>query len=227
MAVFMPNGMAVRKGFLGSNPDILPGSIIDVPYKGEGREIALVEIRGAVKNPIKIQPRKGEKLDYYIAQAGGYREDADLANILVHLSDGRRLESQGASLFNPLIEGQSIVEVPFKTVIAAENVKKEKPEEAPALIGDVEIRGAVRFPGIVRFRKEANLNYYLNFCGGLTANADAEATVLHLPDGRVIEKVLEKEREAEKEKKLTAVPLLVPGSIVEVPFKVERKEVIK
>ena len=227
IVVFMPNGMAVRRGFLGSNPDILPGSIIDVPYKGEGREISLVEIRGAVKNPIMIQPRKGEKLDYYIALAGGYRDDADIANILVHLSDGQTLERRGVSLFNPIIEGQSIVEIPFKSPVPAEKAEKESQGAEPVRFGDVEIRGAVRFPGVVRFRKDMKLDYYLNFCGGLSVNADADAILLHLPDGRVIEKVLEKEREAEKEKKLTAVPLLVPGSIVEVPFKVERKEVIK
>ncbi|MCX7974237.1 MAG: SLBB domain-containing protein, partial [Candidatus Aminicenantes bacterium] len=92
--VYLPDGTAQKKaGFLGSAPDILPGCIIDVPFKEEAKEIALVEVRGAVKNPMLIQFRKGERLKYYLELCGGLKENADSQGIVIHLPDGQVLLS--------------------------------------------------------------------------------------------------------------------------------------
>jgi len=100
--------------FFSFSPSILPGSIIEVPFKGEGREIKIVEVRGAVKKPTLIQYRRGEKLDYYINLCGGYKENADIKNIVIHLPDGTVLESRGVLSFNPYPLPGSIIEIPFK-----------------------------------------------------------------------------------------------------------------
>jgi len=91
-----PNNAAYKKKkflFFSFSPSILSGSIIEVPFKGEGREIGIVEVRGAVKKPTLIQYRRGEKLDYYINLCGGYREDADIENTIIHLPDGNFIRS--------------------------------------------------------------------------------------------------------------------------------------
>lgn len=204
---YLPNNAAYKKKkflFFSFSPSILPGSTIEVPFKGEEREIKIVELRGAVKKPTLIQYRKGEKLDYYINLCGGYKENADIENTIIHLPDGTILESRGVLSFNPYPLPGSVVEVPFKS------------EERELEIGDVEVRGAVKNPSLIRYREGEKLDYYLDFCGGYKENADIENIVIHLPDGSFIE----------REGAVSFDPDIPPGSIIEVPF-IKKKEISK
>ena len=205
--VYLPGNTASKKKkflFFSSSPSILPGSIIEVPFKGEKREIEIVEIRGAVKNPTLVQYRRGEKLDYYVNLCGGYRENANIENTIIHLPDRSILESRGVLSFNPYLFAGSVVEVPFKG------------EERRLEIGDVEVRGAVRNPSLIIYREGEKLDYYIDFCGGYKENADIENIVIHLPDGSTIE----------REGSLSFDPDIPPGSIIEIPFK-GKKELSK
>ena len=198
--IYLPNKSAVkRKKFLifGKNPTILPGSTINVPLVGDKDEVDVVEIRGAVQKPMMIQFRKGEKLSYYIDLCGGFRPNADLKNLLVHFADGKFLESLGGASFNPYILPGTVVEVPF--------VDKEDVEK----IGFVDVLGAVKNPMSIRFREEETLDYYIKFCGGFSETADVENIVIHLPDGKILE----------RKGALAFDPVIVPGSVIEVPFK--------
>jgi polysaccharide biosynthesis/export protein len=230
VAVYHPNGMAALSGFL-SGPEILPGSMISVPFKTEGKEIELVEVRGAVKNPTMIQFRKGEKLKYYVDLCGGYREDADLANIVVNLGDGKILESGGTTIFNPYLTAGSIAEVAFKVKETKTEAGKKsaKPYEDLKLKGgDVEVRGAVANPGLIRYRTEAKLEYYIAFCGGFKENADQDKIIVHMPDGKIIEKSGTQKAAAERQlQEGWIIPEIVPGCIIEIPFKEIKKEEIK
>lgn len=204
LVVYLPNGMAAKeKGFLfWRSLEILPGSVVEVPLRGEEKEIKLVEVRGAVKSPTLIQYRKGEKLKYYVDLCGGYGENADIGNIIVHLPDGSVLEAKGSMMFNPAISAGSIVEVPFK------------PEKEEVKAGDVEVRGAVRNPSLIIFRKGEKLDYYVSFCGGYKENADVGNIVIHLVDKTKIERKGAPEFN----------PEVLPGSIIEVPFKIEKEK---
>ena len=197
IVVYHPNGIAASKGFL-SGFEILPGSVVEVPFKGEGGQIEWVEVRGAVKNPIMVHFQKGQRLDYYIILSGGYRDDADIENMAIRLGDETTLEHPKSGSFNPYITGGSIIQVPFK----AQDLEAER--------ADVEVRGAVRNPGPVQYRKEAKLDFYIRYCGGYQANADLEKIVIRLPDGKTIEP-----KKDEKEFN----PPVPPGSIIEVPVK--------
>ena len=204
---YLPNNAAYKKKkflFFSFSPSILPGSRIEVPFKGEEREIKIVEVRGAVKKPTLIQYRRGEKLDYYINLCGGYKENADIENTIIHLPDGTILESKGVLSFNPYLLPGSVVEVPFKS------------EERELEIGDVEVRGAVKNPILIRYREGEKLDYYIDFCGGYKENADIENIVIHLPDGSFIE----------REGAISFDPDIPPGSIIEIPFK-GKKEISK
>ncbi|MCK4432196.1 MAG: SLBB domain-containing protein, partial [Candidatus Aminicenantes bacterium] len=196
---YLPNNAAYKKKkflFFSFSPSILPGSRIEVPFKGEEREIKIVELRGAVKKPTLIQYRRGEKLDYYINLCGGYKENADIENTIIHLPDGTILESKGVLSFNPYLLPGSVVEVPFKS------------EERELEIGDVEVRGAVKNPILIRYREGEKLDYYIDFCGGYKENADIENIVIHLPDGSFIE----------REGAISFDPDIPPGSVIEIPF---------
>ena len=46
-------------------------------------------MQGAVISPVTVLYREGEDLDYYIANAGGYREDADEGRVSVHFANGQ------------------------------------------------------------------------------------------------------------------------------------------
>jgi len=205
--VCLPGNTASKKKkflFFSSSPSILPGSIIEVPFKGEKREIEIVEVRGAVKNPTLVQYRRGEKLDYYIDLCGGYRENADIGNTIIHLPDGRILESRGVLSFNPYLLPGGVIEVPFKG------------EERELEVGDVDVRGAVRNPSLIIYRDDERLDYYIDFCGGYSQNADIENIVIHLPDGSTIE----------RKGALSFNPDIPAGSIIEIPFK-GKKEISK
>jgi polysaccharide export outer membrane protein len=197
IVVYFPDGTAKRKGnSIFGSLEIKPGCVIEVPYK-ESKEIQVVEVRGAVKVPMIIQLRKNERLRYYLDLCGGLREDADPEGIMVHLPDGRKMEARGTAYFNPYIEPGAIIEVPFKGQV----------EKLTG--GDVEVRGAVRNPMLVRFREGESLDYYLAFCGGPREDADMDNIIVHFADGRTLE------RKGAKEFK----PQLEPGAIIEVPVK--------
>ena len=150
------------------------------------------------------QYRKGEKLDYYINLCGRYKENEDIENTIIHLPGGTILESRGVLSFNPYPLPGSVVEVPFKS------------EERELEIGDVEVRGAVKNPSLIRYREGEKLDYYIDFCGGYKENADIENIVIHLPDGSFIE----------REGAVSFDPDIPPGSVIEIPFK-GKKEISK
>jgi len=117
IVAYLPNAVAYKKKkflFLSFNPSILPGSKIEVPFRGETTKRDVVEVRGAVKEPALIQYKNGEKLDYYITKCGGYAENSDIKSITVYLPTGVPLKREGTLSFNPTILPGSIIEVPFK-----------------------------------------------------------------------------------------------------------------
>jgi hypothetical protein len=100
--------------FFFSDPRILPGSAIDVPVKGLTQEEQTIEVRGAIKFPLAVQYRRGAKLDYYIKTCGGYRDDADVGNLMIYLPDGTSSSGKGIAPFNPYLLPGSIVDIPVK-----------------------------------------------------------------------------------------------------------------
>jgi protein involved in polysaccharide export with SLBB domain len=220
--VHHPNGMAATVGFL-SGPEILPGSVIDVPFGGESNEVELVTVRGAIRNPIMVQFRTGKTLDYYTNLSGGFREDADIDNVVVHQSDGKLIEKKGSAAFNPVIPVGSVIEVPFKTREAQTGVKpaaekQEASKQEPVKIekflsGDVMVRGAVRNPGAARYRDDVKFDYYIAFCGGYAENADTDNLSIYMPDGKVVVRNGE----------YSFSPQIVPGCVIMVPTKEAKK----
>ena len=215
LIVYHPNGIAATKGFL-RGPKILPGSIIDVPFRTDAKNIALVEVRGAVKNPMIIQFVKGQRLAYYIGLSGGYQEDADLQNIAIHLPDERILQSPESAFFDPYIEEGCLIEVPFMTLRSGEGALGESGNiiRADRTGLDVEVRGAIWNPGVVRHRRDMKLEYYIGFCGGFKENADVANIVVHYPDGKI----------AERKGASVFNPDIPAGSIIEIPIKEIEKE---
>ena len=61
-----------------------PGDILNIPTYSP-----TVEVQGAVISPVTVLYREGEDLDYYIANAGGYREDADEDRVSVRFANGQ------------------------------------------------------------------------------------------------------------------------------------------
>ena len=203
---YLPNNAAYMKKrflFFRSSPSILPGSTIEVPFKGEipfrGEEksIEIVEVRGAVQKPTLAQYRAKGRLDYYINLCGGLTQNADIENIVIYLPSGSSIERKGALTFNPEILPGSIVEIPVRRV------------EREFETGAVRVRGAVMRPSLIRYRAGEKYNYYIDFCGGLTQNADIENIVIYLPSGSSIE----------RKGALTFNPEILPGSVIEVPLK--------
>ena len=45
-------------------------------------------VTGAVNSPVTVLFREGQGLDYYLANAGGYRNDADKGNLSVQYANG-------------------------------------------------------------------------------------------------------------------------------------------
>lgn len=185
-----------------------PGSPYDLVLK-DGDQIFIpynpgsVEVKGAVTNPSILQYRQGKNLNYYIDSSGGYHKDADKVNVIIYMPNKSAFKKKKFLIFskNPPVLPGSIIEVPFK----------EKRKEFK--IFDVEVRGAIKNPSLILYQEGKKLDYYINFCGGFTQNADLKNIVIHLSDGSSIE----------RKGALTFNPDIPPGSVIEVPFKTKEE----
>lgn len=158
-----------------------------------------VEVKGAVMNPVVLQYRERQRLDYYIKLSGGYTNDADTKNIVAYLPNKSAIKIK-KGLFsdsNPKILSGTTIDVSVKE----QDIKNE--------IADVEVRGAVKNPSLIKHRTGKKLNFYIEYCGGFSETADVEKIVIHLPDGKILE----------RKGALAFDPVIVSGSVIEVPFK--------
>jgi len=127
LTVYYPNKTSKKRPtflFIRLGMKIIPGSVISIPTKREIREEgagggdgwSLVEVMGAVRFPLEVKYRAGQKLSYYLSVCGGFRDDADPGLIVVRLPDGTVLDSKGVAPFNPVIQPGSSIQVAFKEI---------------------------------------------------------------------------------------------------------------
>lgn len=70
---------------------------------------AVVYVSGEVFVPTAVLYKKGESLDYYVQQAGGYKQEADEGRVVVFLPNGKKWEPGWFFLGDPeLLPGSSI-----------------------------------------------------------------------------------------------------------------------
>ena len=74
----------------------------------------LVNVKGEVFVPSFVVYKKGESVNYYITQAGGYKEEADKGKVVVFLPGGKKWESGTWPFPDPEILPGSLVYVPTK-----------------------------------------------------------------------------------------------------------------
>jgi protein involved in polysaccharide export with SLBB domain len=74
----------------------------------------LVYVKGEVFVPSPAVYKRGEGVDYYIKQAGGFKEEADGSKVVVFLPGGKKWESGWFILPNPEILPGSLIYVPKK-----------------------------------------------------------------------------------------------------------------
>lgn len=202
IVVYLPTGTAAKVSralFFGSNPAIPAGTVIDVPFKNSGKDVVgdKIEVRGAVKFPLSVTYRRGQKLEYYLKMCGGLRDDAEAGNVTIHLPDGNILSAQGTVPFNPVIEPGSAINVPVR------------PAEEGVAEGKIEVRGAVGSPVSVIYQAGRKLDYYLKMCGGLRDDADGAKVTVRLPGGKILA----------AEGLGPFNPVIESGSVIDVPVK--------
>jgi polysaccharide export outer membrane protein len=91
------------------NIRVVDGDSIYVAYHDN-----VVYVRGEVFVPSAVVYKKGASLDYYINQAGGYRDEADESRTVVSLPNGRKWERGWFIFPDPDILGGSSILVPRK-----------------------------------------------------------------------------------------------------------------
>jgi polysaccharide biosynthesis/export protein len=89
------------------NVSILPGDVINIPFIQQ-----VVLVRGEVFVPSAVVYKKGAGLKYYIEQAGGITDSADVGKTFVTLPNGRKWQPGWFILPDPDILGGSTVYVP-------------------------------------------------------------------------------------------------------------------
>jgi hypothetical protein len=173
------------------------GSVIEVPFKEtpKDKDKDVIPVNGAVKFPMTVKYRAGQRLDYYLRICGGFRDDADPLKIIIQLPDGTTMESEKSAPFNPVVPAGSTVEV------AVKEVKLEQMEKDLVVVN-----GAVKNPMSVRFLEGQRLGYYIQACGGLTDDADPGNISVRMPDGTVLQNI----------NMAPFNPVIVPGSIIEI-----------
>ena len=102
-----------------SDLNISSGSTIEVPFQRQTERLETVEIKGAVAKAAMVQFIEGAPLGYYLSLCGGFTANADVDNVVVHLSDGGLLSKKAGEAFNPEIPAGSIVVVTAKPVVEA------------------------------------------------------------------------------------------------------------
>jgi protein involved in polysaccharide export with SLBB domain len=65
------------------NINLQPGDSLDIPVYSP-----TVIVQGAVNSPVTVLYREGQNYDYYLAAAGGYRNDADKGRTSVRYANG-------------------------------------------------------------------------------------------------------------------------------------------
>ena len=98
-----------------ANLILQPGDSLHIPEYSP-----TVVVSGAVNSPVTVLFREGEGFDYYLANAGGYRNDADKGGVSVRYADGLA-RTRSKFLFwssYPTPGPGSVVSVPLKDPLA-------------------------------------------------------------------------------------------------------------
>jgi protein involved in polysaccharide export with SLBB domain len=99
---------ALRDTQSACNFSIMPGDRIIVP-----RPNSFIMVKGAVISPVGIAFEKGKTVDYYISKAGGYKDDADQANVtIVSLNGTVKRGNAGFWTADPLVPLGAVIVVP-------------------------------------------------------------------------------------------------------------------
>lgn len=87
----------------------------------------------------------------------------------------------------------------------------------PKNAGSVEVQGALQRPMLLQHRKDRKLSEYLSLCGGLLEKADASRITITSPNKSALLVVKDQD------------PMLLPGSVVMVPFQrdTERLQIVE
>lgn len=98
----------------------------------------VVEVRGAVVNPIRLACVPGKTADYYINHTGGYVRDADKDAVTVVFPDGREMKKGGSFLWlrRQVIEPMSVIHVPFKQAVRPAGEPEISDRQKPAKTDD-------------------------------------------------------------------------------------------
>jgi protein involved in polysaccharide export with SLBB domain len=103
----LPQAIGGRRG----DQDLVlqPGDSLHIPVYSP-----TVVVRGAVTSPVTVLYRAGERLDYYIANAGGFRSDADKGRTSVRFANGQAQTRSRFLLWSsyPIPGPGSVVTVP-------------------------------------------------------------------------------------------------------------------
>jgi len=102
---------ALRAPNSSNNLVLQPGDSLHIPVYSP-----TVVVNGAVNSPVTVLYQEGEGLDYYIANAGGYRHDADKGRLSVRAANGQARTRSKFLLWSSYPEPGpgSVISVPAK-----------------------------------------------------------------------------------------------------------------
>jgi protein involved in polysaccharide export with SLBB domain len=106
---------------------LMAGDRLEIP-----RFENVVQVSGAVVNPIRLAYTPGKTVGYYVKQAGGYLEQADEDNVTLVYPDGRELpRSRSILWFNrQKVEPMSTINVPVRVTSVQSRKSVSPPVEA-------------------------------------------------------------------------------------------------
>jgi protein involved in polysaccharide export with SLBB domain len=105
----LPQALGGRRG--DQDLALRPGDSLHIPVYSP-----TVVVRGAVNSPVTVLYRAGERLDYYIANAGGFSHDADKGRTSVRFANGQAQTRTRFLLWSsyPIPGPGSVVTVPVE-----------------------------------------------------------------------------------------------------------------
>lgn len=177
--------------------------------------LSVVSVKGQVKSPgsYSLESRQ-ERISQVMRRAGGLKNEAfaEGAYLMRQKDIVRMSETKTDELEKIAINLREALQNPARPYDLV--LKDGDMIFVPNNPGTVEVRGAVRKPGILQYREGKGIGYYVDLCGGWMG--DKDNVVINLPNGS-----------AKKVKKflfLRISPKVLPGSVIEVPVKPELKK---
>ena len=194
--------------------ELFPDDRVTIRHQLGWEPHSVATVRGEVNHPGSFpMPREGFRLSDLVVAAGGLQREALPAGAVLMRQGGM---VGGAAPVEKILTTINL-DAALETPGGAADLELLDGDELiiPKNTGLVIINGAVNRPLAVQFQSSSTLADYLALCGGLLPNADRERITIQSPN--LATHIVQPDE----------TPMIIPGSVIEVPLQRESERILR